>query len=264
MGKRSKRRRKSNKKISYFIFFLILLFSSLVILERNKHLIYRVIYSYDQKSRPYNYYVNYFNNFSVFGIDVSLYQGKIDWLQLTTKQQIDFVFIRATAGVDKVDYKFYNNWGHAKKYNILRGAYHYYRPNENSSQQADNFINTVNLEKGDLPPVLDIEEYSKVQSIRSLKSGLLNWLNIVENHYGITPILYTYNKFYVNLFFNDSRFDKYTIWLAWYNVNKNPNEVLKHWSFWQFTDRGTVKGIDGYIDINIFNGNIDDLNKLCL
>lgn len=255
-----KRKKKSYKKT--FIIVALLILSMAVVVERNKHLIYRYFHTYEQKSRPYNYYVNYFNNYSVFGLDVSLYQGDIDWQKLTEKQKIDFVFIRATAGNNRLDSKFEYNWEQAKKHNVLRGAYHYYRPNENSREQAEKFISNVIIEKGDLPPVLDIEEYSKVQTIRSLKNGLLNWLNIVEEHYGVTPILYTYNRFYLNLFANDSRFDKYPVWIAWYNVKRNPDEIMDKWYFWQFTDKGKVEGVNGYIDINIFNGTKDELLRL--
>ncbi|HEU0137554.1 MAG TPA: GH25 family lysozyme, partial [Flavobacterium sp.] len=87
---------------------------------------------------------------NVIGIDVSEYQGLIDWTKVDTvapAREIGFVFIRATAGKDKVDSKFDANWQQAKDNNIIRGAYHYYRPNENSSEQADNFIATVKLSK---------------------------------------------------------------------------------------------------------------------
>ncbi len=260
MGKKRKKRNLKNT----LIVFLLILFAGIVILERNKHLIYRYFYSYEQKSAPYDYYLNFFDKYSVFGIDVSLYQGNIDWVELSSKNNIDFVFIRATAGIDRKDCKFEYNWKNAKKQNILRGAYHYYRPNENSTAQAMNFINTVVLEKGDLPPVLDIEEYSRIQSTDRLKTGILNWLEIVENQYNITPIIYTYNRFYGNVFKGDSRFDKYPLWIAWYNTGRHPDEITAKWSFWQFTDKGKITGIKGFIDINIFSGNINDLEKLTL
>lgn len=262
MAKR--RRKKLGLFNKYIITLLIIILVGAFIVERNKSFIYRIFHKTEQKSRPYSFYQNFFNEYTVFGIDVSLYQGKIDWSKLSTKQEVDFVFIRATAGNNRLDSRFDYNWQNAKKYNIIRGAYHYYRPNENSNEQAQKFISNVSLEHGDLPPVLDIEEYSKVQSIRSLKNGLLNWLNIVEDHYGITPILYTYNRFYLNLFANDSRFDKYPVWIAWYNIKRNPNEIMDTWHFWQFTDKGTIKGVEGYIDINIYNGSNDDLLKLLL
>lgn len=101
----------------------------------------------------------------VIGIDVSEFQGKVDWEEveiLDEKYPVQFVFIRATAGNDRVDRQFKRNWEGAKENKIMRGAYHYYRPNENSIEQADLFIKTVKLQKGDLPPVLDIEKLPKI------------------------------------------------------------------------------------------------------
>ena len=109
------------------------------------------------------------------GIDVSEYQGKISWSYVDTIENqypLHFVFIRATAGNDAVDRRFKRNWEGAKKNKMIRGAYHYYRPNENSLEQAELFIKTVRLQKGDLPPVLDIEKLPKNQSMTNLKKGL--------------------------------------------------------------------------------------------
>jgi lysozyme len=95
----------------------------------------------------------------VIGIDVSEFQGRIDWDEidiLEEKYPVQFVFIRATAGNDRIDSKFKRNWEGAKEHKIIRGAYHYYRPNENSIEQANLFIKTVKLKKVDLQPVLDI------------------------------------------------------------------------------------------------------------
>ena len=124
------------------------------------------------------------NNGKVIGIDVSHYQGNINWSKVefvANKYPIEFVFIRATQGIDKKDIQFDNNWEESKKYNFFRGAYHYYRPNENSLEQAENFIKTVKLSEGDLPPVLDIEKMPKTQSIDNLKLGLHRFLDKIED-----------------------------------------------------------------------------------
>jgi len=202
--------------------------------------------------------------YSVFGIDISHYQDKIDWESIFQEQHIDFVIIRATAGIDNFDKKFENNWEAVKNANIIRGAYHYYRPDENSKEQAEFFIRNVELSEGDLPPILDIEKYSRIQSLNSLKNGLLNWLQIVEDYYEITPIIYTYNKFYINSISDDPRFEKYPIWLAWYNLDKRPDSILKDWIFWQFSEKGKIKGIEGDVDMNVFNGKIQELDGLRL
>jgi len=197
----------------------------------------------------------------VFGIDVSHYQSQINWDSIERKKgefPLDFVFIRATAGINGNDTEFKNNWRNSKPAGLIRGAYHYYRPDENSVKQADNFIKTVKLAKGDLPPVLDIERISSRQNLDSLKSGLKRWLNKVENHYGVKPIIYSGESFYTD--FLKEEFASYNLWIANYSFFED--EIRKEWLFWQFTDKGAVKGIDGSVDVNIYNGSATELNAL--
>lgn len=189
----------------------------------------------------------------VFGLDVSQYQGQIEWEKAKIVEdtfQLYFVFIRATAGKDKLDSRFHENWKNAKAANFICGAYHYYRPNENSIQQAENFIKHVRLKKGDFPPVLDIENLPKVQSMDSLKVGLKRWLKKVEEHYKIKPIIYSGEKYFND--FLEEEFKGYTFWIA--NYNFFVEECKPHWTFWQFTEKGSVPGIKGNVDLNIYNG----------
>ena len=198
----------------------------------------------------------------VFGVDVSHYQGRIHWDSIERVKgefPLDFMFIRSTTGVDD-DTQFKNNWRDAKSAGFLRGAYHYYRPDENSLQQAENFINTVELAKGDLPPVLDIEKISNKQSLDSLKSGLKRWLVTVENHYGVKPIIYSGESFYTD--FLKEEFKGYTLWIANYSFFED--KIRDEWLFWQFTDKGSIKGIDGNVDVNIYNGTLVQLNELLI
>jgi len=197
----------------------------------------------------------------VAGIDVSEYQGTIQWDQVRFVENtfpLAYVFIRATAGVDKVDNQFENNWREAKKNTIIRGAYHYYRPNENSIAQAENFIKTVRLQKGDLPPVLDIESTATNQPIDSLKAGIRRWLEIVDAHYKVRPIIYTGENFY-NAFLKDD-FSGYTFWIA--NYNFFVEDMKDDWLFWQFTEKSSIQGIQGNVDVNIYNGTPKMLNYM--
>jgi lysozyme len=194
----------------------------------------------------------------VVGIDVSEYQGKIRWSYVDTlekKYPLRYVFIRATIGNDRVDHQFKRNWLGAKENKMIRGAYHYYRPNENSLEQAELFIKTVKLKKGDLPPVLDIEKLPKEQSIERLKIGLRRWLKTVELHYGVRPIIYTGEKYYDD--FLKEEFSDYLFWIANYNFYRE--EIQDNWLFWQFTEKGTVPGIDYNVDVNIYNGDLQQL-----
>jgi lysozyme len=204
-------------------------------------------------------------HFKIIGIDVSHYQGEIDWNQVKTidKRPISFVVIRATQGDDGDDSRFKRNWDAVKEKGLIRGAYHYYRPNENSIKQADNFIKKVKLSKGDLPPILDIEKFSRIQSRRSLRIGLKKWLDKVELHYGVKPIIYTGASHYKDLL-NNETFAEYILWVANYNDVEKPFRKEIDWKFWQYRDWGRVKGIKGEVDLNVFNGDKLKLQKLLI
>lgn len=192
------------------------------------------------------------------GLDVSEYQGTISWSYVDTLEQkyaLHYVFIRATVGKDRKDRKFERNWLGAKENKMIRGAYHYYRPNENSLEQAELFIKTVTLQKGDLPPVLDIEKLPKNQSVANLKLGLKRWLQAVESHYGVKPIIYTGERYYDD--FLKEEFSDYLFWIANYNLYRE--EIAEDWLFWQFTEKASIPGIKGNVDVNIYNGDLQQL-----
>lgn len=192
------------------------------------------------------------------GIDVSEYQGDISWKDVDTvenKYPLRFVFIRATVGNDRLDKQFEENWLGAKKRKLIRGAYHYYRPNENSIKQAELFIKTVTLREGDLPPVLDIEKLPKNQSMERLKIGLKRWLLRVEEHYKVKPIIYSGERYYDD--FLKDEFSDYLFWIANYNFYRENME--EDWLFWQFTEKASVSGIKGNVDVNIYNGDLQQL-----
>jgi len=214
------------------------------------------------KSHEEKVFENYKNK--IFGIDISHYQGKVEWKsikQFKNGTDISFIFIRAAVGEDEEDHEFETNWINAKNKNIIRGAYHYYRPDENSIKQADNFISIVNLEKGDLPPVLDIEAIPNVQSISSLKKGLKKWLKKVEKHFGIKPIIYTADSYYKD-YLSDTTFNGYVIWIANFNRIKSPKH--KNWKIWQFSETGRIDGINHNVDFNLFKGDIKELKKMTI
>lgn len=199
----------------------------------------------------------------IFGIDVSQYQGTIDWDNVEAVEEqfeLKFVIVRATAGSNKVDLKFKKNWRNLTESMYIQGAYHYYRPDENSTDQANNFIKNVKLRKGHLPPILDIEKMPKGQSMEKLKEGLQNWLTIVEKHYRVKPIIYTGEKYYEDFLQED--FPSYQFWIANYNPWKE--KIEDDYLMWQFTEKAQLHGIDELVDVNVFNGNVDDLKKVCI
>ena len=257
----------STKFFSYFIIgFLLLVVLSVAYHYRSSFAYYLGFKSHYNKeanvfSEARNLKVLEKNAGKVVGLDVSEYQGKIRWSYVDTieeKYPVRYVFIRATVGNDRVDNQFKRNWLGAKENKMIRGAYHYYRPNENSLEQAELFIKTVKLKKGDLPPVLDIEKLPKEQSVERLKIGLRRWLKAVELHYGVRPIIYTGEKYYDD--FLKEEFSDYLFWIANYNFYRE--EIQDDWLFWQFTEKATVPGIDYNVDVNIYNGDLQQLQYI--
>ena len=202
--------------------------------------------------------------YDVHGIDVSHYQGDIDWLELMqsrlTDYPIEFVFMKATEGGDHGDDTFARNFSEAGKHGFIRGAYHFFSPKTHPLKQADFFIRTVKLAPGDLPPVLDVEVTGK-KTKKELQQNIKRWLDRVEAHYGVKPILYTSYKFKTR-YLDDSIFNTYPYWIAHYYVDSVKYEGK--WHFWQHSDVGTVPGIDEDVDLNVFNGSLEELKKMTI
>jgi lysozyme len=206
------------------------------------------------------------NTNKTFGIDISHYQRKqdIQWDSLSVGNRtlpIEFVVMRSTMGNRSKDKHFQEFWTKAKEHNILRGAYHFYRADEDPVFQANNFLAQVKLESGDLPPILDIEKIPRRKSKENLIADLKIWCKIVEEAYGKKPIIYTYYYYYKD--FIKGEFEDYPIWIANYNdvPAPSPNE---DWDFWQFTENGIVYGINTKVDVDIYNGNLWSLKRLTI
>lgn len=210
--------------------------------------------------------VSYPEGYEIHGIDISHHQGTIDWATLKDEAVIDerpirFIMIKATEGANKIDENFKDNFYNAREYGFTRGAYHFYGTRSTAKAQAQFFISQVKLEKGDLPPVLDVEHKPSNQTDEEFKQSVLEWLRIVENHYGVPPIVYTYYKFKLR-YLNDPAFDAYPYWIAHYYVDKVEYEGA--WKFWQHTDAGRLPGIKGDVDFNIYNGSFYDLRQMTI
>jgi len=197
------------------------------------------------------------NNFSVKGIDVSAYQGEINWSQME-EHAINFAFIKATEGSSFVDEKFSYNWQEAMKTNLRVGAYHFFSYDSSGKTQAENFINTVPKENASLPPVIDVEFYGNKEKNppehSQVKRELQTMIDLLEKHYGQPIILYTTQKAY-DLYIVNS-FKDNDIWIR--NVFTEPSlRDNRHWTFWQYTDKEKLAGYNGeekFIDMNVFHG----------
>ncbi len=210
--------------------------------------------------------VTYPEGYEIHGIDISHHQGKIDWEELKEKGTINdlpirFIMIKATEGANRTDANFKDNFYQARENGFTRGAYHFYSVLSPAREQAAFFIRQVKLEMGDLPPVLDVEHKPRNQTDEEFKNSVKEWLDIVEDYYGVKPIIYTYYKFKTR-YLSDPVFDEYPYWIAHYYVDKV--EYEGEWKFWQHTDVGRLPGIRGPVDFNIYNGSYYDLRKLTI
>lgn len=203
-------------------------------------------------------------NYSIHGIDVSKFQKNINWSAVEQMQvdriHISFAFIKATEGITRQDGNFKQNWQKAKKAGIIRGAYHFFYSTRDPLKQVINFQNVVQLEPGDLPPVLDIEVHNN-QPPAVIRSTARIWLEEMEKAYGVKPIIYTNMHFYED--YLGEEFDKYPLWVAHYYQKERPS-TKRHWLFWQHSDMGRVNGIRTTVDFNVFRGDSLALRKLCL
>lgn len=207
----------------------------------------------------------YPEGYEIHGIDISHYQGEIDWEQLKNAMiegcPVRFVIIKSTEGASRLDDHFRENFNQVRDYGFIRGVYHFWSNKSSAREQAYYFLDKVYLTEGDLPPVLDIEHKPADKSVDDFQRDVLTWLHIVEDKYHAKPIIYTYYKF-KEKYLSAPVFDDYPYWIAHYYVDKV--QYQGKWKFWQHTDAGKLPGIKGYVDFNIYNGSFYDLRKLCI
>ncbi len=201
-------------------------------------------------------------SYTVHGIDVSSHQDYIHWKAVKEMKvkniEMHFAFIKATEGVESVDKLFARNWREAKKIGLPKGAYHFFIATKNGKIQASNFIKNVQIEKGDLPPVVDVEELYGVKPA-DMRKRLKECLESIELYYKVKPILYSYVSFYDS--YLGKEFDGYPLWVAHYFEKEKPR-IERPWLFWQHSEQGRVNGITSKVDFNVFNGDTTAFKKL--
>ena len=207
----------------------------------------------------------YPEGYEIHGIDISHYQGKIDWEQLKNAMikgcPVRFVIIKSTEGSSRLDENFRENFNQARDFGFIRGVYHFWSNKSTAREQAYYFLDQVHLTDGDLPPVLDIEHKPADKSVEDFQRDVLTWLHIVEDKYHVKPIIYTYYKF-KEQYLSAPVFEDYPYWIAHYYVDRV--QYKGKWKFWQHTDVGKLPGIKGYVDFNIYNGSYYELKQLCI
>lgn len=204
------------------------------------------------------------SRYPVRGVDVSRYQGQIDW-ELLASNDISFAYIKATEGSSHVDSCFSYNYAEARKTSLRVGAYHFFSYDSEGQTQAAHYIDVVEKTDDMLPPMIDLEFYGDKEQNPpeqgQVRQELTVMLDRLEEYYGVKPIIYATEKSY-KLYLADA-FQEYDIWIR--NVITSPRlSDHREWTFWQYTDRGKLEGYQGdekYIDMNVFHGGREDFLK---
>jgi lysozyme len=190
--------------------------------------------------------------YDVISVDVSNHQGDIDWPALA-RTDVAFAYIKATEGGDFRDRRFQANWEGAKKAGLPRGAYHFFTQCRSGAEQARNFMGAVPREPGALPPMLDLEHMGPCHSgpqLSNLVGEITTALNMMAEHYGRRPLLYTdvvFDAAYLRGHFTREMFWTRSIFLPpWFRTDQ--------WLIWQYHSGGRRAGIDGPVDLNAFRG----------
>jgi lysozyme len=208
--------------------------------------------------------VNRAHSMPVQGIDISKYQGDIDW-QRVSRAGIRFAYLKVSEGGDHVDDRFYQNWSASAAAGIPRGVYHFMYWCRTASEQAVWFTQAVPQDPTQLPPVLDVEwnHASKTcpqqTTPADAREKIQKMLEIMEYHTGKRPIIYTDIAFHRDVL--EGHFPGYQFWLR--SVAAEPHQRFEDrpWTFWQYTATGRVPGISGDVDRNAFQGTESDWRR---
>lgn len=194
--------------------------------------------------------------YPVRGVDVSHYQGEIDW-EVLGQQNIEFAYIKATEGSSHVDEKFSQNWSESLKSGLAVGAYHFFSFDSSGGDQLTHFIQSLPARDHMLPPAVDVEFYGDKQAYPpdpdQVETELRVLLEGLREQYGLTPVIYATEESW-NLYIRD-RFSEYPLWIR--NVKTGPQTGEEPWLIWQYTNRKRLGGYEGeevFIDVNAFRG----------
>lgn len=221
------------------------------------------------------------------GLDISHYQAQVDWQKLK-KSGCEFVFLKATEGGDYVDRTFATRREECKAVGIPVGAYHFFRPKTAVMLQIANFVGTVGrIQPGEMRPVLDVEvpslwnglseeelsvERAELRAqwnsikIEDRVKMVVQWCEAVEAGCGLPPIIYMSSSFAGEVLGNAPELARWTLWVAHYTTAADPwvPAPWSNWTFWQYTDKGSIEGVPGHVDLNWFNGTSEELQAYYL
>jgi lysozyme len=191
-----------------------------------------------------------------YGIDVSHYQGDINWNKVKTykNKPIKFIYVKSTEGATWQDPKYQKNINGAKGTNIPVGCYHYFRTTSNPKSQFKNFMKTINKNDLSLVPMVDLEE-RKNWDKKTYHKNLKIFLKLIEDEFEKKPIIYTVNSFYnANL---AGQYKDYKFFIGRYSKHEPNMKDKSKWYIWQFTEKGVVSGIPKKVDVDVLNSGQD-------
>lgn len=195
------------------------------------------------------------------GVDLSKWQGDVDFARIKAAGMA-YVFVKVSQGATGVDPQYARNIAGARAAGLIAGSYHFYTTDHDADAQFANLSAHLDLKAGDLPPVVDIEVLAQ-NSLPDLPAQLKRFLDAIESKYAVKPILYSGLSFAAQ---HLSGFGDYPLWLAEYTSAPAPRLPAgwSHWTFWQYSQSGSVAGVNGAVDLDRFNGDLDALRALCV
>jgi lysozyme len=207
---------------------------------------------------------------TVPGLDVSYWQAEVDW-QAVRATGVKFAFIKATEGVGYTDSTFVANWQGARASGFLRGAYCFFHPNQDARQQAERFVRTIREREddGELPCSIDLEVTDGVPN-KKIIAGVKTWLDEVEQLLGRRPMIYSGVSFLETSFTEQGKppgwAQDFALWLGWFPRKYVPGmsplmpRGWPKWTFWQYSGKGRISGIGPQVDLDVFNGTVENLH----
>ncbi len=188
----------------------------------------------------------------IHGIDLSHYQGNVFWEIIGDNTKMAYVYLKATEGGDNRDDKYVRNIELAHQYGLKVGSYHFYRPKIEQQKQLENFMTQCLPGDQDLIPMIDIETTSGLRTDEFCDS-LFKFIDLVEKAYKQKPLLYTFTNFYNRYLIG--KINDYKLMIAQYTQREPVLRDGRDFEMWQYTGKGQINGINGYVDKSRFMGN---------
>lgn len=259
--RKSPKRKANSSSFRYRSVVLLISITSLLVVA----FILRAIYINKRGSFDSFSQTGYEQKYPVRGVDVSHHNEYINW-PILIEDNISFVYMKSTEGVDHIDSEYQYNYHLAKDAGLKVGTYHFYTFGMDGYEQAKHFIANSHIESGDIVPAIDVE-HSRInkhittkESYKNVIDELRNLEETLNEYYGVRPIIYT-NKNCYNIYIKDN-FPSNPLWIC--DLHDEPSSDYNHWEIWQFSHTGSLGGAIGDIDLNFYRGTFEEFESLLL